>query len=93
MAIGRTARGTASSLTSDGSGAYTLAAPLKDQINTITFISTTAAAHTITYTAGFYGNTTSSDVATAAATINSTLTIKAQGGTWSIVGNTNFTIG
>ena len=79
-------------LTKATAGAYTLAAPSKDQINTVTFISTTAAAHTITYTAGFYGNTTSSDVATAAATINSTLTLKAQGGTWSIVSNTNFTV-
>ena len=63
-------------------GAYTLAAPAADQQNTITFISTTAAAHTITYTAGFYGNTTSSDVVTFPSTINGCFLIKAQNGTW-----------
>ena len=65
--------------------ALTLAAPAKDQQNTLTFISTTAAAHTITYTAGFYGNTTSSDVATFPATINAIFTIRAQAGTWAPV--------
>ncbi len=72
-------------LTKATAGAYTLVGPATDQINTVTFISTTAAAHTLTYTAGFSGNTTSSDVATWAATINGTLTIKAQGGTWAII--------
>ena len=48
--------------------AMTLADPDKDQQNTVTFTSLTAAAHTITYTTGFYDNTTSSDVATFAAT-------------------------
>jgi hypothetical protein len=68
--------------------ALTLAAPAIDQQNTLIFVSTTAAAHTITYTAGFYGNTTSSDVATFPATINGTLTIKAQNGTWAPVATT-----
>lgn len=74
-------------LTKATAGAYTLAAPAADQQNTVTFISTTAAAHTITYTAGFYGNTTSSDVATFPATINAVFTIKAQNGTWAPVSN------
>jgi hypothetical protein len=74
-------------LTKGSAGAYTLAAPAIDQQNTIIFISTTAAAHTITYTAGFYGNTTSSDVATFPATINGCFTIKAQNGTWAPVAN------
>jgi hypothetical protein len=69
-------------LTKATAGAYTLAGPAKDQKNKITFVSTTAAAHTITYTAGFYGNTTSSDVATFPATINGTFVIEAQNGTW-----------
>lgn len=69
-------------LTKATAGAYTLAAPAKDQQNTIVFVSTTAAAHTITYTPGFYGNTTSSDVATFPATINAAFTIKANQGTW-----------
>lgn len=72
-------------LTKATAGAYTLAAPAIDQQNTLTFVSTTAAAHTITYTAGFYGNTTSSDVATFPATINGMFTIRAQNGTWAPV--------
>lgn len=74
-------------LTKATAGAYTLAGPAKDQQNTITFVSTTAAAHTITYTAGFYGNTTASDVATFPSTINGCFTIKAQNGTWAPVAN------
>jgi len=69
-------------LTKGSAGAYTLAAPAIDQQNTLIFVSTSAYAHTITVTAGFYGNTTTSDVATFAATVNSTLTIKAQNGLW-----------
>lgn len=72
-------------LTKATAGAYTLAAPAIDQQNTVRFVSTTAAAHTITYTAGFYGNTTSSDVATFPATINGVFTIRAQNGTWAPV--------
>lgn len=72
-------------LTKATAGAYTLAAPAIDQQNTLTFVSTTAAAHTITYTAGFYGNTTTSDVATFPATINGMFTIRAQNGTWAPV--------
>ena len=70
-------------LTKATAGAYTLAKlhGESDQQNTIVFISTTAAAHTITYTAGFYGNTFSSDVATFPATINACFTIKANQGT------------
>jgi hypothetical protein len=72
-------------LTKASAGAYTLAAPSTDQKNTLTFVSTTAAAHTITYTAGFYGNTTTSDVATFPATVNGVFTIQARGGTWAPV--------
>lgn len=49
---------------------------------TVKFISLTANAHTITYTAGFYGNTTSSDVATFAATVGATFTMQAKNGLW-----------
>ncbi len=72
-------------LTKATAGAYTLAAPAKDQQNTVIFVSTTAAAHVITYTAGFFGNTTSSDTATFPATINGVFTMKAQNGTWAPV--------
>jgi hypothetical protein len=52
---------------------------------TVRFISTTAAAHVITYAAGFAGNAGASDIATFAATINGVLGIRAQAGTWAIV--------
>ncbi len=80
-------------LTKATAGAYTLAGPAKDQQNTVRIVSTTAAAHTITYTAGFYGNTTSSDVATFAATINGYMTLQAQNGTWAIVAMNSVTVG
>lgn len=79
-------------LTKATAGAYTLAGPARDQQNTVTIISTTAAAHTVTYTAGFFGNTTSSDVATFAATINVMLTLRAQNGTWAIVASSGVTV-
>lgn len=62
--------------------ALTLTDPAKDQRNTVTFISNTAAAHTITYATGFYGNTTTSDVATFPATAGATFTIVALNGQW-----------
>lgn len=69
-------------LTKAGVLAITINGPNKDQTNTIKFISLTANAHTITYTAGFYGNTTSSDVATFPATVGGSFTIQAKGGVW-----------
>lgn len=60
----------------------TILGPNSDQTNTITFISLTAAAHVITYTAGFYQNTTSSDLATFPATSGACFTIVAKNGVW-----------
>lgn len=66
--------------------AITLAAPSAAINGTIVrFFSTTAAAHTVTYTAGFHANTTSSDVATFAATAGQCLTIMAYNGKWGVV--------
>lgn len=62
--------------------ALTLTDPAIDQQNTVTFVSLTANAHTITYATGFYGNTTTSDVATFPATAGASFTIVAQGGAW-----------
>ena len=70
----------------------TINGPAKDQQNVVKFISGTAAAHVITYTAGFSGNTTSSDVATFAATVNASLTIQARAGTWAAVASVGVTI-
>jgi hypothetical protein len=60
----------------------TIAAPAVDQQNTITIISTTAAAHVLTLT----GNTATMDVATFIAGIGSALVIKAQSGAWAVIG-------
>lgn len=61
--------------------AATIALPSAGQSNTITFISTTAAAHVVTMT----GNPGGSDVATFTAVIGATFTIKAQPGAWGII--------
>lgn len=74
-------------LTKAGVAAMTLAAPANDQTNTVTVISLTANAHTITYTAGFYQNTTSSDVATFPSTSGASFVFKAKNGVWNAVGN------
>ena len=50
----------------------------------VTIYSNTAAAHTVTYTPGFNGNTTSSDVATFAATIGNSITLIAAKGLWGV---------
>lgn len=50
----------------------------------VTIYSTTAAAHTVTYTPGFHGDTTSSDVATFAATTGNSFTILSAGGVWGL---------
>jgi len=68
-------------LTKATAGAYTIALPGQGQSNVITFISTTAAAHTVTMT----GNPGGSDVGTFTAVIGATLTIKAQPGAWGIL--------
>jgi hypothetical protein len=50
----------------------------------VTFISRTANAHTLSYTAGFSGDTTASDVLTFGGAIGESATIKAVNGTWAI---------
>lgn len=72
-------------ITKAGVLAITILDPAKDQVNTIKFVSLTANAHLITYTAGFYGNTTTSDVATFPATIGAVMTIVAKNGAWNLV--------
>lgn len=63
--------------------AITLANPTyKSQKNTIRFIASGAGAHVITYTQGFYRDTTGSDTATFNAGGGGVLTIQAQQGAW-----------
>lgn len=72
--------------------ALTLTDPAKDQTNTVTFVSLTAAAHTITYATGFYGDTTSSDVATFAAKAGASISIIARNGKWTPLALANVTL-
>lgn len=74
--------------------AMTLASPsaLADGTE-VTIYSNTAAAHTVTYTPGFNGDTTSSDVATFAATIGNSMTIIASKGLWGVKALAGVTLG
>jgi hypothetical protein len=79
-------------LTKAGVLALTLASPSAAIDGySISFIAKTANAHTITYTAGFAGDTTASDVATFGGAIGDTLTVKAVNGTWVILSAVNVT--
>jgi len=74
--------------------AMTLASPTTAQDGLeLTILSATANAHTVTYTPGFFGDTTSSDVATFAAKVGASMTIKAQGGKWGVVALASVTLG
>jgi hypothetical protein len=79
-------------ITKAGVCAVTLTAPSKAQNGLrITFRSATANAHTITYTAGVYGDTTSSDVLTFAAKVGASCTLEANAGTWGVIALANVT--
>jgi len=72
--------------------ALTLTDPAADQTNTVVIKSLTAAAHTVTYATGFYGDTTSSDVATFAAKAGAGMTIVARNGKWTPIALANVTL-
>ena len=72
--------------------ALTLTDPAADQTNTVIIKSLTAAAHTVTYATGFYGDTTSSDVATFAAKAGASMTIVARNGKWTPIALANVTL-
>ncbi len=75
-------------LTKAGVGVMTLAAPAIDQLNTLTFISTTAQAHTVTMA----GNTSGNDVATFAGVIGNSFTVKAENGVWATIAYNGVTV-
>lgn len=78
---------------SSGALAMTLAAPDKYMDGLVmVLMASTAQAHTVTYTAGFFGTTTSSDVATYGGAIGDQLTIIASNGVWRPVSSRNVTI-
>ena len=72
----------------------TLAAPSagSDGVE-LTIISNSASAHTVTYSAGFYGDTTSSDVATFTAKAGASMKIVAYQGAWGVMGLSDVTLG
>lgn len=77
---------------SAGALAMTLAAPaLWQNGTTMLLFASTAQAHTVTYTAGFYGNTTSSDVATYGGAIGDFMVVEAVNGVWRVLAVKNVT--
>ena len=60
---------------------------------TLTIAAKDAYAYTVTLSSGFYGNTTSSDVATFAGTIGASMTINVVNGKWNVVSLTGVTLG
>lgn len=78
---------------SSGALAMTLAAPALWQNGTVmVLMASTAQTHTVTYTAGFWGNTTSSDVATYGGAIGDFLAVEAVNGAWRVLSQKNVTI-
>ena len=74
--------------------AMTLANPSTEQNGLIMMIvATNASAHTVTYTAGFGGGTTSRDVATFAGNVNDNMVIIAFNGVWWVLSTRNVTLG
>ncbi len=72
--------------------AITLLDPLKSQDGLrLTFRSSSAFAHTVDYTAGFYGDTSSSNLATFAAKNGASFTCEANGGSWGVIAAANVT--
>lgn len=59
----------------------------------VTIYSNTAAAHTVTYTPGFHGDTESSDVATFTATIGNSITLLSSRGVWGVKAKEGVSLG
>ena len=80
-------------ITKATAAAITLGAPSKAQDGLrVTFLSSTAAAHTVTYATGYYGDAGSSDIATFAAKVGASMTLEANAGTWGVIALGNVTI-
>jgi hypothetical protein len=80
-------------LTKATAAVMTLAAPPLDCTAEVTIMSLTAAAHTVTYTPGFYGDTTGSDVATFTAGIGAFFKIRVANGSWGGIDTGGVSIG
>ena len=81
-------------LTKAGIAAMTLADPETGYDGHImTIWSSTANADTVTNTTGFGGASTAKDVATSGGAIGNSMTIRADGGVWVVVGLNGYTLG
>lgn len=81
-------------ITKAGAAALTIDSPPKHMDGAeLTIVSTTAQAHTLTYTPGFGGGTTSRDVATWGGAINDTLVLVAYNGIWWVKSARNVSLG
>ncbi len=79
------------SITKATAAALTLANPYADGLE-LTIISETAAAHTVTYTAGFGGGTTTRDVATFGGAISDNIVLVSRNSLWWVKSTRNVTI-
>lgn len=82
-------------ITKGTAAALTLASPtdVTDDGKRLLITATTAAAHTVTLTAGFNGGSTGTDVATFGGAIGDNMEIVAYGGKWLVVSLRNVTLG
>lgn len=81
-------------LTTAGVLAMTLRAPTADENGLVMdIIAQTAQAHTVTYTAGFNGGGTTTDVGTFGGAIGDNMRIRAVNGIWNVERNVNVTLG
>lgn len=80
-------------ITKSGVCAITLDNPPTEGVHELKIISTTAQAHTVTYTAGFGGGTTSRDVATWGGAISDGMVIIGYNGVWYVSSTRNVTLG
>lgn len=78
-------------ITKGTAAAITIDNPPAEGVHQLKIVSTTAAAHTVTYTAGFGGGTTSRDVATFGGAISDGMVLIGYGGVWYISSTRNVT--
>lgn len=78
-------------ITKASAAALTIDDPPTEGVHTLKIVSTTAAAHTVTYTAGFGGGTTSRDVATFGGAISDGMVLIGYNGVWYISSTRNVT--
>lgn len=79
-------------VTKAGVCAMTIDNPPSEGVHELKIVSTTAQAHTLTYTAGFGGGTTSRDVGTFGGAISDGMVLVGYGGVWYVSSTRNVTL-